>query len=208
MHSSQPNKVSQHSIVQLLHWPQTNYNQTSLPFMPQIIFYFKTSQLMSLVKEVKRQNTVVSHFIMSQHDFFSKPACVLETWVWNKCKYWFQTFCFISNLPFLLLLVGSLAHLIDQLFASDFPFFPVLVHLRKKTYFIWDTRKLDLFSIVGNNVYYVYLIIWEKSKPDLFSIVGDNAIRYSVVWRVGVRIVAHLGKHWGDFVHLVNDILI
>ena len=53
MQSSQAHKVSQQSIIQLLHRAQTNCNQTSSPYMPQINFHLKTSQLMSLVKEAE-----------------------------------------------------------------------------------------------------------------------------------------------------------
>ena len=42
---------------------------------------------------------------------------------------------------------------------------------------------------------------------DLFCIVGNKAVRYSIVWRIGIRIVTQLGQHWRDFVHLVHDLL-
>ena len=91
---------------------------------------------MSLVKKARRQNKW--YHISYCHSMISFPSLP----VFWKPEYEinvnidFKPFFFILNLPFLLLLVWSLAHLIYQLFASDFPFFPVLVHLRTKTYFI------------------------------------------------------------------------
>ena len=72
MQSSQAHKVSQHSIVQLLQRAQTNCNQTSSPYMPQINFHLKTSQLMSLVKKARRQNKW--YHISYCHSMISFPS--------------------------------------------------------------------------------------------------------------------------------------
>ena len=91
---------------------------------------------MSLVKKARRQNKW--YHISYCHSMISFPSLP----VFWKPEYEinvnidFKPFFFILNLPFLLLLVWSLAHLIYQLFASDFPFFPMLVHLRMKIHFI------------------------------------------------------------------------
>ena len=104
MQSSQAHKVSQHSIVQLLHRAQTNYNQTSSPYMPQIIFILKTSQSMSLMKKAK--DRIQWYHISYCHSMISFPSLLV---FWKpeykisvnidfkpeyKVKYWFQTYHF------------------------------------------------------------------------------------------------------------------
>ena len=76
-------------------------------------------------------------------------------------------------------------HLVYQLLASNFPFFPMCVHLNPITF--------------GH-----YLVC---SGTHLLCIVGHKAVRYSIVWWIGIGVVTQLGEHRRDFVHLVHNIL-
>ena len=76
-------------------------------------------------------------------------------------------------------------HLVYQLFASNFPFFPMCVHLTPITF--------------GH-----YLVC---SGTHLLCIVGHKAVRYSIVRWIGIGVVTQLGEHRRDFVHLVHNIL-
>ena len=70
---------------------------------------------------------------------------------------------------------------------------PILSHVRAP-----NQSSLLLFSIFAST---------RGLHADLFCIVGHKAVRYSIVWRIGIWIVTQLGQHWRNFVHLVHDLL-